>query len=77
VVVDPRWAARVRYTEIRAEALGAFHAATRELGNPDPNSIPEPASIARLRELSHELLGTSTAEHSRRLESPHETKEHI
>jgi hypothetical protein len=55
VTADTRWATRARYTEIRVEALGALRAANRKLGNPDPSSVPEPASITRLRELSREL----------------------
>jgi hypothetical protein len=51
VTVDPRWATSARYTEIRAEALGAFHAAGRQLGAADPSKVRLPASLARLREL--------------------------
>ena len=50
VTADPRWASHVRYTEIRSEALGAFHAATRRLGDTDI-TIQKPASLVRLQEL--------------------------
>lgn len=52
VTADIRWAAAARYTEIRAEALGAFQAAGRQLAGADPSTVPLPASLARLRELA-------------------------
>jgi hypothetical protein len=55
VSADARWAARARYTEIRAEALKAFQAATRDLGNPNPSAVPVPATLARLQELAGQL----------------------
>jgi hypothetical protein len=51
VTADPRWASHVRYTEIRSEALGAFRAATRRLGDTDRTTIQKPASLVRLQEL--------------------------
>lgn len=57
VTADPRWATYARYTEIRAEALGAFRAAGRQLARADPSAVRLPASLARLRELA----GDSTA----------------
>ncbi|HEU5475647.1 MAG TPA: hypothetical protein VFV67_33815 [Actinophytocola sp.] len=52
VTADPRWASHSRHTEIRAEALRAFRSAVAKLGNPDPNAVPLPPSLARLRELA-------------------------
>jgi hypothetical protein len=52
VTADVRWAAHARYTEIRAEALGAFQAAGQQLAGADPGTVPLPASLARLRELA-------------------------
>jgi hypothetical protein len=59
VTADPRWASHVRYTEIRAEALGAFRAAARRLGDTDITIIQKPASLVRLQELV-ELLARGT-----------------
>ncbi len=55
VTADPRWAARARHTEIRFEALGAFRAATRQLGNIDITTVQKPASLMRLQELVEHL----------------------
>lgn len=52
VTADSRWASYARYTEIRAEALGAFQAAGRQLAGADPSTVRLPASLARLRELA-------------------------
>jgi hypothetical protein len=51
VTADTRWASHVRYTEIQAEALGAFRAATRQLGDTDITTFQKPASLVRLQEL--------------------------
>ncbi|MGH3875425.1 MAG: hypothetical protein ACRDSK_00140 [Actinophytocola sp.] len=51
VTADPRWASHVRYTEIRSEALGAFRAARRQLGDTDISTFQKPASLVRLQEL--------------------------
>jgi hypothetical protein len=51
VTADPHWASHVRYTEIRAEALGAFRAAARQLGDTDITTFQKPASLVRLHEL--------------------------
>lgn len=56
VTADVHWAARARYTEIRYEALGAFRAATRQLGNTDITSVQKPASLVRLQELAEHLM---------------------
>jgi hypothetical protein len=51
VTVDDRWAARVRHTEVAAEALAAFQAAQRAV--PDPTTaVTMPPSLARLAELA-------------------------
>ncbi|HEU5475624.1 MAG TPA: hypothetical protein VFV67_33700 [Actinophytocola sp.] len=50
VTVDSRWATSARYTEIRAEALGAFRAAGRQLDGAGTVSVP--ASLARIQELA-------------------------
>jgi hypothetical protein len=52
VSVDPRWLRGVRYTEVRAEALAAFRAACRQAGTGIPDTVPMPASIARICELA-------------------------
>jgi hypothetical protein len=52
VSVDPKWLRGARYTEIRAEALAAFQAACRQAGTGFPDTVPMPASIARIRELA-------------------------
>jgi hypothetical protein len=59
VSADVWWAGQARYTEIRAEALKAFQAATRDLGNPDPSAVPVPTTLARLQELAGELARDS------------------
>lgn len=55
VTADSRWASHVRYTEIRSEALGAFRAAARQLGDTDITTVQKPASLARLQELVEHL----------------------
>lgn len=52
VDVDDRWASVVGHTEISAEALSAFQAASRQAASRGANGIPVPPSIARLQELA-------------------------
>jgi hypothetical protein len=55
VTADSRWASHIRYTEIRSEALGAFRAAARQLGDTDLATVQKPASLVRLQELSDRI----------------------
>jgi DNA-binding protein YbaB len=52
VTVNPGWAKSARNDAIRVEALAAFTAAERQLEHLAPNTVPLPASITRLRELT-------------------------
>jgi hypothetical protein len=52
VTVDRRWIQYARYTEVRTEAVTAFHAASRQAGTGGPDTVPLPASLARMRELA-------------------------
>jgi hypothetical protein len=52
VTVHPAWAKSARNTDIRVEALAAFTAAQRRLAPLAPNTVPAPAPITRLRELT-------------------------
>ncbi|HEU5471464.1 MAG TPA: hypothetical protein VFV67_12485 [Actinophytocola sp.] len=52
VTVDVGWATFARYTEVRAEALGALQAAGRETAAADVAAVRPPPSIARLQELA-------------------------
>lgn len=52
VTVNPGWAKSARHNDIRVEALAAFTAAGRQLEYLAPNTVPLPASITRLRELT-------------------------
>jgi hypothetical protein len=51
VTVNQGWAKSARDNDIRVEARAAFMAAERQLEYLAPNTVPLPASIARLREL--------------------------
>jgi len=55
VEVDIRWAERSRYTEIATEALTAFSTA-QQAAEQVRAAVREPASLARLRELSSDPL---------------------
>ncbi|HEV7829447.1 MAG TPA: hypothetical protein VGP04_11475 [Pseudonocardiaceae bacterium] len=52
VDVDVKWASVARHTEIRAEAMSAFHAARQQAASCDVRGIPLPPAIARLQELA-------------------------
>jgi hypothetical protein len=55
VTADARWASHIRYTEIASEALGAFRAAARQLGDTDITTVQKPASLARLEQLADRI----------------------
>lgn len=52
VTVDPGWAKSATRAGVRAEALGAFTAAGRQLATADPTAVTPPVALARLAQLA-------------------------